>query len=96
MENSAFLAFVEGIVQGVGFRYFAYREAQALNLCGYVRNLSDGRVEIYAEGAKSDIQEFIGILRVGPRFGNVEKLDIQWKEPVKKYSKFIIDSGYDY
>lgn len=42
--------YVSGMVQGVGFRYFASRAAQGLGLAGYVRNLRDGRVEVYAVG----------------------------------------------
>src|SRR5581483_6235688 len=42
---------IRGRVQGVGFRYFAQRAAQGLGLTGYVRNLDDGRVEVYAAGA---------------------------------------------
>jgi acylphosphatase len=96
MENSAFLAHIQGIVQGVGFRYFTYREAQDFAITGYVRNLPDGRVEVYAEGPKSDLEKFIEILRQGPRFGQVEHLDVQWKEPAGKYQKFNIDSDYGY
>jgi acylphosphatase len=78
MENSAFLAHIQGIVQGVGFRYFTYREAQAFAITGYVRNLPDGRVEVYSEGPKPDLERFIEILRQGPHFGQVEHLDVQW------------------
>jgi acylphosphatase len=41
---------VSGRVQGVGFRYFVVREAEALSLAGWVRNLPDGRVEVLASG----------------------------------------------
>ena len=47
---------VKGIVQGVGFRYFVVREAEALGLAGWVRNLPDGRVELIAEGVESQRQ----------------------------------------
>jgi acylphosphatase len=96
MENSAFLAYAEGTVQGVGFRYFTYREAQAFDIVGYVRNLPDGRVEVYAEGPKADLDSFIEILRQGPRFGNVENLEVQWKQPQGKYKQFRIESGYGF
>ena len=51
--------FYSGTVQGVGFRYTVERLATSLKLAGWVRNLSDGRVEIIAEGLKEDIERFI-------------------------------------
>jgi len=51
--------FYSGTVQGVGFRFTTQRLANELNLTGWVRNLSDGRVEILAEGSKEKTQELI-------------------------------------
>lgn len=51
--------FYSGIVHGVGFRFTAERFAQELGVNGWVRNLSDGRVEIVAESSKENVQEFI-------------------------------------
>ena len=51
--------FYSGTVQGVGFRYTILRVAEDLNLCGWVRNLKDGRVEIKVEGPKEDIEKLI-------------------------------------
>jgi len=57
---------ISGLVQGVGFRYFTERTARVLGLCGYVRNLPDGRVETQASGPDEAIQSFIQTLRRGP------------------------------
>ncbi|MEM1983208.1 MAG: acylphosphatase [Sulfolobales archaeon] len=58
-----------GIVQGVGMRYFIWREAKRLGLNGYVRNLSDGSVEIVAEGDEELIQTLVSLARKeGPGF----------------------------
>jgi len=55
--------YFSGRVQGVGFRYFVYSEAQAFPITGYVRNLSDGSVEMVAEGEPSHVNQLIaGIL----------------------------------
>ena len=54
---------VEGRVQGVGFRYFSQRVGTANNVNGYVRNLSDGSVEIEAEGENQNIIDFIKSIR---------------------------------
>ena len=50
---------VSGHVQGVGFRYWAMAQALHLGLCGSVRNLMDGRVEITVEGDDADVAEYI-------------------------------------
>ena len=54
--------FIRGRVQGVGFRYFAQREAEQLGLRGYTRNLDDGRVEVYAVGTAEQLADFAGRL----------------------------------
>ncbi len=51
--------FYTGMVQGVGFRYIVQRYADQLAVTGWVRNLSDGRVEITAEGSRENIEELI-------------------------------------
>jgi acylphosphatase len=66
--------FVSGIVQGVGFRYFAQHAAQKLRLSGYVRNLRDGRVEAYAIGTLEQLAGFRTTLERGPRFSNVTEV----------------------
>jgi acylphosphatase len=63
--------FVSGIVQGVGYRYFAMRVAQRLGLTGYARNLPDGRVEVYAVGSASKLGELRNELERGPQGASV-------------------------
>ena len=63
--------FVSGMVQGVGYRYFAMRLAQRFGLGGYARNLPDGRVEVYAVGSASKLQEFRKELARGPHGASV-------------------------
>ncbi|MGO4988512.1 MAG: acylphosphatase [Gallicola sp.] len=48
-----------GRVQGVGFRYSSYTEANLIGLTGWVRNLSDGTVEMEVQGTKEKIQQLI-------------------------------------
>lgn len=81
---------VQGMVQGVGFRYFVQRQAMKLNLTGYVRNLYNGDVEIVAEGERSLIEEFIKEVKVGPRTAYVKDLKIEWKEPQNKHKGFDV------
>ena len=63
--------FVSGMVQGVGFRYFARQAALRLGLAGYVKNLRDGRVEVYAIGPATRLAELRTELEHGPRGASV-------------------------
>ncbi len=66
--------FVSGIVQGVGYRFFAQHAAEKLHLCGFVRNLCDGRVEVYAIGSPEHLAELRSALEGGPRFSSVAEV----------------------
>ena len=66
---------VHGDVQGVGFRRFAQREAQALDLAGWVRNELDGSVRGEVEGPNAALEAFRARLAEGPAFGRVDRLD---------------------
>lgn len=68
---------VRGRVQGVGFRYFVEHAANSLGLQGYVRNLDDGTVEVYAVGLPEQLSEFAGLLWKGPRMASVRGVDEQ-------------------
>ncbi len=81
--------FIRGRVQGVGFRYFAQRAAADLNLAGYVRNLDDGRVEVYAIGPDEKLSELAGRLHRGPRWAEVHGVEEQEAEP-RSYASFEI------
>jgi acylphosphatase len=81
---------VEGLVQGVGFRWFVATRAQQLNLSGFARNLYDGRVEIEAEGDRSQLEELIRAVKVGPRSAQVRNLRVDWKSPSFAFTHFEI------
>lgn len=57
------------MVQGVGFRFFAQRTAERLRVSGFVRNLRDGRVEVFAMGTAEQHSELRRLLARGP-FGS--------------------------
>ncbi len=63
---------VGGRVQGVGFRYFVAKGARAYCISGYVQNLSDGRVEIDAEGESENIHHFLNTCKKGPDISEVD------------------------
>ena len=74
--NSAYKIIVQGRVQGVGYRWFSMQIAQQLGIKGYVKNLFNGDVEIFAQGDDASVQQFIDQLRKGPSFSNVNNLNI--------------------
>jgi len=80
---------VRGQVQGVGYRYFAQKNASLLGLTGYARNLDDGSVEVYAVGAAEQLSEMAGRLRLGPRWADVRGVE-ETKAVVHRSSSFEI------
>jgi acylphosphatase len=89
--RSRFHGYVSGLVQGVAYRYFAGKWANALSISGWARNLYDGRVEIVAEGEMGSLESFAERLREGPRMARVENLEIAWEEPVGESGGFRIE-----
>lgn len=89
-ESACVHILVEGHVQGVGFRYFVQEQARYLDLTGWVRNLSDGRVESLAEGSKQNLLDFIDHVRNGPRGSFVSDLKFEWLDPTGHYKYFMI------
>ena len=83
--------FVSGMVQGVGFRYFAQEEAEHLRLSGYVRNLRDGRVEVYAMGSPEQLDKMRSALERGPSGAMVTGIREEPASPEPQYAgNFII------
>jgi acylphosphatase len=72
-EAARFL--VRGRVQGVGYRYFVVREAQALGIDGYVRNLPDGAVEVVAHASAQALAGLAERLSEGPAFAEVTEVE---------------------
>ncbi len=72
---AAYRYLVQGRVQGVGYRYFVLRQAEALGLAGHARNLPDGRVEVVAEGPELALAGLEERLREGPFGAAVRGLD---------------------
>lgn len=83
-------ATVHGRVQGVGFRYFVQREAQRLGLCGWVRNLRDGSVEVSAEGSPDDLALLEEALNRGPGTARVTSVSVQHYSDLRGDTSFRI------
>ncbi|MDV6375182.1 acylphosphatase [Deinococcus arenicola] len=73
-------ALVVGQVQGVGYRLYVQRHARDLKLQGYAENLTDGRVEVVAEGDQPDLDRLLHWLRRGPPHSRVSEVQTQMSE----------------
>ena len=81
---------IKGKVQGVSFRYFTLKQAQELNIVGWVRNIPNGTVEAVAQGNKINLELFIKKLKLGPSLSMVDDVILNWKHQEKDYENFAI------
>ncbi len=84
------VAVAQGRVQGVGFRFFVVDRARALQLVGTCRNLSNGDVEVVAEGEEGALEAFVVGLNQGPRMSHVDKVHVVWLPPTGEFATFSI------
>lgn len=73
--------FVSGRVQGVFFRSTTQQKARSLGVKGWVRNLTDGRVETVLEGPEADVRRIVNWSKRGPRAARVDSVDVNWEAP---------------
>ena len=92
MERKAHLtARVYGRVQGVGFRFYVYHIATALNLQGYVKNLANSDiVEVCAEGQRVNLETLIAKLKEGPPAARIVNLEVKLSDALSDYRGFHI------
>lgn len=83
-------AVVNGLVQGVGFRYSTQQAAQRLGIDGWVRNRPDGSVEVWAQGDADAVARMAQFLEQGPRPARVELLRIDEVEPDSTLDRFEV------
>ena len=82
--------FISGYVQGVGFRWYVQRLAQRMNLCGFVKNLRDGRVEVVVGGNDNSIEEFLKGLKESSFEDGIEEIKRIEEGYKGEYSDFSI------
>ncbi len=78
-------------MQGVGFRYFAQRAAAQHQIRGYIRNLPDGRVEVFAQGAEKSVEAFKHDMTAGPTYSRVREVEEIVAETTGEFSTFRIE-----
>jgi len=79
-----------GVVQGVGYRYFAIHRARTLGVTGWVRNNDDSSVSVLAEGERGIIEVLVKELTTGPAASNVTNVNIQWQEYTGQFTGFDV------
>ena len=79
-----------GLVQGVGFRYFIYRNAEVSGVKGYTQNLYSGEVLTVVEGEKFQIEELFNKIKIGPSHSSVKNCKIIWQEFKDEFTSFEI------
>ncbi len=82
-------AYYSGQVQGVGFRFTAQDLAKDLGICGWARNLREGRVEVVAEAEERALKDFLERIRQ-KFFGYIQDIDAEWLEATSKFKDFQI------
>ncbi|HLC54632.1 MAG TPA: polyprenyl diphosphate synthase [Candidatus Nanoarchaeia archaeon] len=87
---------VYGRVQGVGFRQFVKKQADAFSIKGHVRNAGDGRVAIVAQASRKQLELFLARVQGGPFLAKVTEVSYAWKKPVRRFDDFVIstDGGF--
>lgn len=81
-------AYFSGTVQGVGFRYTTERLAGRFPVTGFVRNLSDGRVELVAEGEESMLKDFLAAIRQSQMAGHIRNMEAEWAGATLEFNGF--------
>jgi len=81
--------FFSGRVQGVGFRYTSVGIAERLGVCGWVRNLADGRVEVWAEAEEATVEEFLTEIK-REFLGYIRQAEISFADKTLDYKDFSV------
>ena len=77
-------------MQGVGFRYTAKTVAAGFEITGIVRNLSDGRVELVAEGARAELEAFRQAIREAGLAGFIRDEKVEWTGAQNEFTGFAV------
>jgi acylphosphatase len=83
-------AIVRGRVQLVMFRDFTRRRARRLHVAGFVRNRSDGSVEVVAQGEKPAVEKLLETLHRGSLLSRVDSVECEWRATLQKMDDFLI------
>lgn len=82
--------FIEGRVQGVGFRHFARVNAEEIGILGWVKNLPDGRVEAVLEAPIDHLREMVDRMEEGPGASRVDNIDVEVTDATGEFEDFEV------
>ena len=82
--------FIDGIVQGVGFRHATKTRAERFGIRGFIKNLSEGGVEVLFEGEQNAVDRMIEFCKIGPFGSKVTEVEIRWEEYAGEFKDFRI------
>lgn len=86
--KKAMRLYFRGTVQGIFFRQFIKEHADKRGIKGFARNLEDGRVEVWAQGEASMVDEMIEVCRIGPRHSQIKNVEVKeekWQDDFKEF-----------
>lgn len=81
---------IEGRLQAMNFRFHTQQQAKKLDLVGFVRSLSDGRIEIEVQGGKDNIRKLLAWCQEEPQSSQIKSIFYRYDEPNDRYSDFIV------
>ena len=81
--------YIQGTVQGLFFRQFIKDNAERNDLKGFVRNLEDGRVEVFMEGNQENVEKMIELCKKGPKYSRIENTEVK-DEKIQDFREFKI------
>ena len=79
---------VQGRVQGVGFRAHVEYAARQVGVTGWVRNVGYDTVEAVAEGERKNVERFIAMMKEGPRMARVDEARVEWEDATGEWTEF--------
>jgi acylphosphatase len=79
-----------GLVQGVGFRFYVIRIAEKLGLKGYTQNLYTGEVLTVVEGERAVIEDMYNKIKIGPSHASVKNCNIVWMKHKNEFTRFEV------
>jgi acylphosphatase len=85
---------VQGRVQGVGFRAYVLQNALPIGVTGWVRNVGYDTVEAVAEGSKEQIEEFLHMVKHGPIGSRVDESHEEWEQVTGEFGAFRVKASW--
>lgn len=81
---------IEGRFQGMNFRYHTQQQAKKFGVGGFIRTLSDGRIEIDMQGTDEQIEQMLTWCQQEPHSSNIKTILYRYDEPTERYSDFKV------